>query len=472
MEPFLYYLLRASVLTVLFYGLYRLFFVHYTFHAANRFSLLWMQLMISVLPLFRYNLLPEQASKAESGISSMDYASLSDVPRVSDQSTFEIPWVQILFVLFVAGFLFTVVRYLIALGQIAAIIRRSGKKTLADHTVLCVTDEPVSPFSWMRYVVITRAELTENHEAIIRHEKAHIQLHHSFDMILFDFFTALFWFNPFSWLLRREMQSLHEYQADERVLRQGVDTKQYQLLLIRKSAGEFKFALANNFRQRDLQKRIRMMKKNKTNRQMRWNYAMVLPVLFLAMTALSAPKLNAKVAEVPEDATLPVDSGKVRPRIVGTSLKDNPLVIVDGQKATTETYNELKSNEIESVSVLKNEYAIELYGGEGHDGVVVIKTKKHDVHAVAPEIKLNDTTGGEVNILIDGLKEDAPLRVRQWNGNQPLIIVDGEKMAKDFELKTVDPKEIESVSVLKNKSALDMYGEEGKEGVIIITKKK
>ncbi len=104
--------------------------------------------------------------------------------------------------------------------------------------------------------------------------------------------------------------------------------------------------------------------------------------------------------------------------------------------------------------------------------MVVIKTKKHDVHAVAPEIKLNDTTGGEVNILIDGLKEDAPLRVRQWNGNQPLIIVDGEKMAKDFELKTVDPKEIESVSVLKNKSALDMYGEEGKEGVIIITKKK
>lgn len=146
-------------------------------------------------------------------------------------------------------------------------------------------------------------------------------------MILFDFFTALFWFNPFSWLLRREMQSLPEYQADERVLRQGVDTKQYQLLLIRKSAGEFKFALANNFRQRDLQKRIRMMKKNKSNRQMRWNYAMVLPVLFLAMTALSAPKLNAKVAEVPEDATLPVDSGKVRPRIVGTSLKDNPLVI-------------------------------------------------------------------------------------------------------------------------------------------------
>ncbi len=198
-------------------------------------------------------------------------------------------------------------------------------------------------------------------------------MHHSFDMILFDFLRSLL-VQPFLMAVRREMQSLHEYQADERVLRQGVDTKQYQLLLIRKSAGEFSLPWQIISVSATCKKESDDEEKQ-NNRQMRWNYAMVLPVLFLAMTALSAPKLNAKVAEVPEDATLPVDSGKVHPRIVGTSLKDNPLVIVDGQKATTETYNELKSNEIESVSVLKNEYAIELYGGEGHDGWLSLKQK-------------------------------------------------------------------------------------------------
>lgn len=479
MEPFLYYLLRASVLTVLFYGLYRFFFVHYTFHAINRFSLLLMTLMISVLPLFRYNLLPLQVSNAENSISPLNYAVLSDMSWVGDQSTFELPWVEILFLLFVTGFLFTVVRYMIGLGQIVAIIRRSEKQTLADHTILCVTDKPVSPFSWMRYVVITRADLPDSHEAIIRHEKAHIQLHHSFDMILFDFFTAVFWFNPLSWLLRGEMQSLHEYQADKQVLSQGVDTKQYQLLLIRKSAGEFKFGLANNFRQRDLHKRIKMMKKSKTHRQMRWIYTLVLPGLFLGMTVLSVPTLNATVVEDSKDVTLPVDSGKVQLQIVGASLKDNPLVIVDGQKVTTEAYNKLKPDEIESISVLKDEYATEVYGEEGHDGVVVIKTKKNGVAGEVPEIILTDTASGGAKVLIDAINERSSLRMRHSSGNQPyssenqpLIIVDEKKMTKDFQISTIDPQEIESISVLKGKSGVDLYGEEGKEGVIIITKKK
>src|SRR5690606_13686848 len=151
-----------------------------------------------------------------------------------------------------------------------------------------------------------------------------MQLHHSFDMILFDLFTAIFWFNPFSWLIRREMQSIHEYQADNHVLRQGVDTKQYQLLLIRKSAGEFKFALANNFRQRDLHKRIKMMKKSRTDQQMKWVYAMVLPALFLSMTLLSVPTLNAKTTLMQNDATLmpketamPIDTGVVEVRVIG-----------------------------------------------------------------------------------------------------------------------------------------------------------
>lgn len=472
MEPFLYYLLRASVLMVLCYGLYRFFFANYTFHVANRFSLLLMVLMISVLPLFRYNFLLQQEPNAENSLSSMDYASLSDMPRVGGQSTFEIPWVQILFVLFVAGFLFTVVRYLIGLVQIVAIIRRSEKQTLADHTVLCVTDKPVSPFSWMNYVVISHSELTENHEAIIRHEKAHIQLHHSFDMVLFDFFTALFWFNPFSWLLRREMQSLHEYQADEQVLLQGVDTKQYQILLIRKSAGEFKFALANNFRQRDLLKRIYMMKKNKTHRQMGWIYAMAFPALFLGMTILSIPTLSAKATEAPKDVALPVDSTKVHLQIVGTSLKDNPLVIVDGQKVTTEVYNSLRPDEIESISVLKDKHAIEVYGEGGRNGVLIIKTKENSIDGSVPEILLTDTARRDVKVSIDTLNENSPLRMRHSSGNQLLIIVDGKKMTKDFQLSSIASKEIESVSILKEKRGVELYGEEAKEGVIIITKKK
>ena len=123
-------------------------------------------------------------------------------------------------------------------------------------------------------------------------------------MILLDLFTSFFWFNPFSWLLRREIQSLHEYQADQQVLINGIDAKQYQLLLIRKCVGEQKFALANNFRQRDLHKRIQMMMKHKSDKQTKWSYAAAFPFLFLVMVALSVPKLNASIPEKAKDESI------------------------------------------------------------------------------------------------------------------------------------------------------------------------
>jgi len=98
-------------------------------------------------------------------------------------------------------------------------------------------------------------------------------------------------------LLRREIQAIHEYQADQRVLDKGTNPKQYQLLLIRESVGVQKFALAHNFHRRDLHKRITMMMKNKTKNRMKWSYAAVLPTLFLAAVVLSIPKLNASIRE-------------------------------------------------------------------------------------------------------------------------------------------------------------------------------
>jgi beta-lactamase regulating signal transducer with metallopeptidase domain len=485
MESLFFYLLRASVLMVLFYGIYRLFFAQNTFHAANRLTLLCMQLMITVLPLFRYNFLPKEDANVASNTSSVDYTTLIDNSLVLDRTSPEIPWTEILFGLFILGFLFTLFRYLIGLYQIIHIIRTSEKQMQGDRTILCVTDKIVSPFSWMRYVVITRAELLESHEAIIHHEKAHMQLHHSFDMILFDLFTAIFWFNPFSWLIRREMQSIHEYQADNHVLRQGVDTKQYQLLLIRKSAGEFKFALANNFRQRDLHKRIKMMKKSKTDQQMKWVYAMVLPALFLSMSLLSVPTLNAKTTLMQNDATLmpketamPIDTGVVEVRVIGygkmdsTKMSNVPLVIVNGKKVTREELEGLQPDEIEAINVIKDKKDTEAYGEERREGVILIKTNKKIVDGDTSEVLFTRTTKGTVRIMMDKLTENTPVRVHQFSGSKPLIIIDGEKMAYDFKINSINPSEIESIEVLKNNSSIDFYGEEAKDGVIIITRKK
>src|SRR5690554_3654032 len=172
------------------------------------------------------------------------------------------------------------------------------------------------------------------------------------------------------------------------------------------------------------------MMKTKTNNRVKWNYAMALPVLFLAMILLSIPKLNASMHERELDEIEKKDSlgggseKNVEIIVRGFDGKKNPLVIVDGKKITHDEFQEIKPENIESVSVLKNKSAVDVYGEEGKDGVILITTKKK------PIIRSND------NVNLDGV----------------LIVIDGEKMDSDFKLSSIIPEEIESISGLLKKT--------------------
>ncbi|QRX63598.1 TonB-dependent receptor plug domain-containing protein [Dysgonomonadaceae bacterium zrk40] len=513
MENLLYYLLRASVSMVLFYSFYKLFFGKNTFHAINRFVLIALVLLTVLLPLFRFNLLPELSRMTISDHPTWD---LSNIPitefssMTATQPMF--PWRTLLLVVFVVGFLFAVLRYLIGFLQIIGIIRNSHKVKLYDGSTLCLSAREIAPFSWVNYVVLHCKDIPEENRAIIQHEQAHIHLKHSFDMLFIDLFTSFFWFNPFSWLLRREIRSVHEYQADAQVLNEGVEMKQYQLLLIRKSVGEQKFALANNFRQRDLHKRIQMMMKQKSDKQTKWSYVAAFPLLFLVMVALSVPKLNAsipdkaieksheKAVKEGESIILSEDfvefsngslelgkvrivakdsisvSGKVRDqadsthtqeieiehtkmedvKVIGYGLMNQkdpisivsvdgegaqPLYILDGEEV--ESVSEINPDLIQAIEVLKDYAATEKFGERGKEGVIIITTKKD----VKKTFDFNDE-------------------------NNPLLILDGVIQDAAFELNSVSPDEIESIEVLKGNSAVKLYGEKGKNGVILIHRKK
>ena len=224
MEHLLYYLLHASVSMALFYGFYKLFIAKNTFHAINRFLLIEIALLATILPLFRFNLIPDfnrgpLTQNIQWDISSIPVLEISVMTAPQPM----LPWRELLMVILITGFLFAFVRYLIGLVQIIGIIRNTRKEKLTDNTTLCLTDKDIAPFSWMNYVVLPDRDLLKENQAIIQHEQAHIHLRHSFDMIFLDLFTSVFWFNPFSWLLRRELQSVHEYQADVLVLNEGIE---------------------------------------------------------------------------------------------------------------------------------------------------------------------------------------------------------------------------------------------------------
>lgn len=304
MQPILYYLLRATIAAALFYGFYKLLFSKTTFYAANRVALSVILVAIVVVPLFHYKLLPDKLPETTP---MMEIPIALDTPAFVMQeepqlTPIEIPWTKILTAIYIGGAAFFLLRYIIGLAQLVQVIRTShNRHTLSDGSILCITNKKMNPCSWFNYIILSAEDHSAENHAMIGHEQAHVHLRHSLDRLLFDLMACLFWFNPFAWLLRRELQSVHEFQADEGVLTKCIDAKTYQLLLIRKSVGDIKFAMANDFLQRDLQKRITMMMKNKSNTAKKWGYALSLPLLVLIMVVLSVPKLNATVVELQDE---------------------------------------------------------------------------------------------------------------------------------------------------------------------------
>ena len=134
----------------------------------------------------------------------------------------------------------------------------------------------------------SRAATGGNHEEqIIAHERAHLRLGHSWDLLLLDAAGCLQWFNPFMRLLRRELQDIHEYEADRAVLRAGFNPKEYQMLLIKKAAGAGRYSVADGLGHSNLKKRITMMLKKDSESRARWKVLAMLPLACLALTAFA-----------------------------------------------------------------------------------------------------------------------------------------------------------------------------------------
>ena len=244
--------------------------------------------------------------------------------------------------------------------------------TLADGTVLVRIGRSVTPFSWYRYIVLSENDLAEKGDAIVLHEKAHLRLRHSVDLLLTDLAGCLQWFNPAMWLLCRELRAIHEYEADEAVLDSGVDAKHYQLLLIRKAAGGRWYSVANSFNHSKLKNRITMMLRKRSSR---WAVARVLFVLPLAGLALGAFARTAYVFPddkgKKENVTILIRNAKIDP---SDGKSGNPLILVDGREV--KSIDSLSPDRIASISMLKDAASEAQYGEKGRDGVIIVTTKE------------------------------------------------------------------------------------------------
>ena len=508
MGVFFIYILKSSVCLVLFYLFFRLLLSKETFHRFNRMALLGVLFFSLLIPCIevttRHQVEVQQAVLSIEQLLLMAELEATPANVGAVQETSAISWVQIVLLVYWAGILFLACRNIYSLICLFRLVHSGKHEKLEKGVTLVVHNQEIAPFSWMKYIVISRKDLEENGREILIHEMAHIHHRHSVDLLVADICIFFQWFNPGAWLLKQELQNIHEYEADETVINEGVNAKEYQLLLIKKAVGTRLYSMANSFNHSKLKKRITMMLKEKSNPWARLKYLYVLPLAAIAVTAFARPEISEKVEEISavkvndlaeivekkseenvvkelvdttknkvvvvgyrtekKDSVLTSGKKKVAISVQGISGEGKPLVIINGKESEREVVNALNPERIESVSVIGPEKAIKIYGEKAKDGVMDIKLYSEKKFAPR-KIEIEGINKTRLDALNSGAKSWGAT-FRSADGGKPLVIIDGKEATGDDPLANISPDRIRSISVLKDKTALAAYGDKGKNGVI------
>jgi TonB family protein len=218
----------------------------------------------------------------------------------------EIDWEKALSYLYLAGVIGSVGFFLFQLFRFWRETKGGTSTRDEEGNTIVIRGGEFPPYSFLHYIIISVSDYERLRKPILAHEQAHIRLGHSWDLLLLEVVKAVQWFNPFVYLLGRDLKAIHEYEADNAVLNQGIDAKTYQLLLVTKAVGNRLQTLGNNLSHHSLKKRIKMMHKTNSNRWM-MTKAVVLPALMaLAVVAFAKPKVES-ISATENENILPAD---------------------------------------------------------------------------------------------------------------------------------------------------------------------
>ena len=340
----LIYQIKVGLCLIVFYLLWKLLLSRETFHRFNRVALLTVMALALVLPWVKLTL--DVSTPVAGGMVMLEEMIVT--PSGAEQPHQEAQtWsvINIANILYFIGVVSVMVWLLHSQWSLHRLLKRGRREQMSDGITLHVVPGDQTPFSYFRHIVINEQDYRDNPREILTHEHAHISLRHSWDVLFVELVKLFQWWNPAAWLLCRELRQVHEYEADMAVLNQGVDAKQYQLLLIRKSVGDKLFSMANNFNYQSLKKRIRMMSMNKSSRWNRLRALAAVPVIALALLAFANNKSVAAVvtADVQQDRV--TQSAEDMPELVLVGMRPDKTADVEAAPQADDVKAEVQASQ-------------------------------------------------------------------------------------------------------------------------------
>ena len=317
----LLYILKVAVLLALTRTGYRLLLARETFHRFNRCLLTGAAVLCWVLPACVLTLHRtvgvERAAEAALTLPDQAQAPLEALPAADPV------WPRIVLALYAAGAAVVLLRWLVGAVQMLRILHDGEQVRLPDGARVVVSDRIREPMSWLHRVVLPRADWERGCPEIIAHERAHIRGGHAEEDFLLEMLTAAQWFNPWMWALRRDLRTLHEYEADAAVLAEGYARSAYQLSLIGRAAAARGLQVGVPYGGEPLRQRIGMMLRGRSAgiRTLRALY--LLPLVACALLAnartqtdfyYTAPAASTAAAETEAAPAVPCTELDVLPK--------------------------------------------------------------------------------------------------------------------------------------------------------------
>jgi TonB family protein len=424
------YLLEANLYLAAFYLLYLLLLRKETFYQLSRAYLLVSSGLAFVIPLLQFGILKPETFTTVSMVPTFDPRELQALPVVSAPVPVHV-WTVFDYCLLAYGMV-TAVLLLNLCIKIFKLIRLSKRnaRQAKDEFILIEIEGESAAFSFFSYLFID-TKLASS-ETVMRHEEVHIRQKHSWDIIYSELLKVINWFNPFVYLLQNSLKEVHEFIADEYTARLENSNDNYASFLISNAYGMAQNGLTNTFSHKSmLRKRIIMLYQQRSGRAAFLKYSLALPLL-CGLLCLSTMAFTNKsygwIDIAPNNAA--------KQSLAKQSTNITPLDAAIAELSADTTKKTKASDTAKRVSIT-------LTSPEGtYSGVVTREGVK------------------------TGLQKP-----------QPLIVVNGKVMVQDpgtdikDALAQINPADIASVTVLKDKSSTAIYGEAGANGVILITTK-
>jgi len=513
------YLLKVNLALVLFYAGYHFILQRYTFHTINRFYLLIGLAYSAVYPLVDLSIILNRNEQLKEKLSMLDWQEPVANALSKTENTAGVYW-QIVLMIFWTGVIFMSLRLLTQLSSVVILHVQSSSSTIANIKFRKIS-KSVNPFSFWRTIYLN----PECHEAsklrfILEHELVHVKQLHTFDVMIAEISTIFYWFNPGVWLMKKAIKANLEFITDQEVIKSGIDSKEYQYALLKSQVLPQSSIPVNNFHFLTIKKRIAMKNKKSTNSVNLSNYVLILPAIMLVVLVAGssrgsltlkeykkkqneviAPFKNEMNYELVKDrfnesmvkaqTVVKAESSKIYAKpdtniLKVTELKalendsdiktlvsnlrtlvnpnlgsKNPIYIIDGIGVGNKALN-ISSDSIASVYVYKvqGKAVINNLQVENED-VISFKTKSF-------QSPVADRTG---KAIISGNLPKQNQNILTEMDDDKLIILDGKEITKS-DLDQLKVSSISTINILNGTAAVNVYGEKGINGVIIITTKQ